>query len=489
MQDSKKSLPTGFIELLHSCSLSEKKAMLLVLNDDINTITTKHQNDIKNSSNEQLKSHVKYIPNCLDNSRDLQIEDVEAELASMKLCSPTAKAVKTQWINSKDEVYNFGNVSHPAKSFDEFPKIKELLDLVNNCGETTGDLDSCLVTCYSNSKTSLSLHADDEAEIDQNSSIATISFGIDRTIEFKRKFNKRRGRAPVEFSYELQHGSICIMRPGCQQALKHRVDKGVHVVNGCNIRYSISFRKLTSSESTSFIQSTKTSSPVKNTITLSENLINNNKLLDAPVASNCDNSKSNLPRENVSLIAGDSFTARLDPFKLGRDKKRVINVSRGGNKIKQVMDSLDEYYLVCPPQYNIDQLFICVGTNDIRNCKTNGVRHLRNPLIQLISKAKLLFPSANIFLQTLLPLPIADFNFNYVVSNVMEYNALIEELCHSEHVYILDVFWSFVEAGFRNPSFFHNDIRDCHPNRWGLAKLAVFYIEKIRSIKFNPYMS
>ena len=281
------------------------------------------------------------------------------------------------------------------------------------------------------------------------------------------------------------------MKPGCQQALKHRVTQGVHIVNGDNVRYSISFRKLFSpapEKSNILNLSPRTSSPVKDTIKTFENLINDSN-------SNSDNVlygglvESVTCREDISLIAGDSFTAKLDPKLLGRDKKKVFNISRGGNKINQVIQSLDDFYLQCSSEYNVDQLFICVGTNDIRNCKSNGVRHLRNPLVEMLNKAKYLFPSAKIFLQTLLPLPIADFNVHYVIRNVNEYNALIDELCRSEKVYILDVFRSFLEGGFRDPLLFNNDIRDCHPNRRGIGLLARFYIQKIRSTKFDPYSS
>ena len=520
MENLQNTLPAGFIELLNLSSLTEKKAMLLVLNNDINTITTKHQTDINNSSCDELKPFVKYIPNFFNYTEyhDVLVNGVEAELINMKLYSPRSKEVKTQWINSKNRLYTYANKTHIPTSFDKYPCIAKLLDLVNSCPDTTGDLDACLITCYSTAKKSLSLHADDESDIDQNSSICSVSLGVNRTIEFARKNHKRRGVAPVEFSYDLEHGSMCIMRPGCQQALKHRVTPGVHIVNGNNVRYSISFRKLSTpvtSSTSIFNNSPIASSPVKDTIESFESLINNNNINNPTNTSASDILKSDLgseivnviakddfkshldyrenvsvtAKENVSVIAGDSFTAKLDPHLLSRGKKRVINISRGGNRIHHVMDSLEDFYLVCPPQYNIDQVFICVGTNDIRNCKSNGVRHLRNPLLELLTKAKFLFPSAKVFLQTLLPLPIADFNAHYVVDNVLEFNALIDELCRKECVYILDVFWSFVEAGFRDPYYFPDNIRDCHPNRRGTGILARFYIEKIRLNRFNPYSS
>ena len=67
---------------------------------------------------------------------------------------------------------------------------------------------------------------------------------------------------------------------------------------------------------------------------------------------------------------GDSFLARLDAAKLGKSKKCVLNKAKGGNKISDVLLNIDEFY--CDDnnlKYTVDQVFVSVGTNDIRYCR------------------------------------------------------------------------------------------------------------------------
>ena len=49
------------------------------------------------------------------------------------------------------------------------------------------------------------------------------------------------------------------------------------------------------------------------------------------------------PCEQVSLILGDSYAARLDPVKLGKGRVKVINLARGGSKIKDVMEQISNF--------------------------------------------------------------------------------------------------------------------------------------------------
>ena len=47
----------------------------------------------------------------------------------------------------------------------------------------------------------------------------------------------------------------------------------------------------------------------------------------------------------VTLLAGDSFLERLDPARLGKNKKRVISIAKGGSKISQVQNSIENFAL------------------------------------------------------------------------------------------------------------------------------------------------
>ena len=45
----------------------------------------------------------------------------------------------------------------------------------------------------------------------------------------------------------------------------------------------------------------------------------------------------------TSLLVGDSLLARLDPERLGKGKKTILNLAKGGNKICNVIDSLKAF--------------------------------------------------------------------------------------------------------------------------------------------------
>ena len=68
------------------------------------------------------------------------------------------------------------------------------------------------------------------------------------------------------------------------------------------------------------------------------------------------------PTEHVSLILGNSYAARIDPIKLGKGRRKVINMARGGSKIKDVIEQIHNFF----NQYQqsgviIDKVFISVG--------------------------------------------------------------------------------------------------------------------------------
>ena len=188
-------------------------------------------------------------------------------------------------------------------------------------------------------------------------------------------------------------------------------------------------------------------------------------------------------KTNVVLVSGDSYTARLDAEKLGKGKKKVVNISKGGNTIKDVIKSL-ETFAQENHNANVQKLFICIGTNDIRHAQY-GIRYLKRPYINMIKTAKKLFPNSKIFCQSLLPLPIVKSN---TVRNVESMNCLIYEACTQERVFYLNVFGTFLDnSGTKRHSlFFPRDITDIHPNKRGIGLLAKFYIHIIHTKTFNP---
>ena len=446
-------LPASFLELINSCNLEQKKSMLVALNNSIN-------NDNKNRSNvdtncEQYVKHIKeFVP---DNFLDATVyADIE-ELGLLK----KSKKPLTQWLSSDSRDYCFSDnprLKHPAKDIKHFPGICKLMNLVNKEHSTTQNADAALVIVYNSNSSGINFHNDGEKLIDPNSSISTLTFGASRTIDFCRS-----GVWPryAEYSLEAGNHDLMVMRPGCQENLVHRVNPAN---KPDDVRVVISFRKLTPFDS-------------------EEDSRDPDVSFDTPPKVNKEISVT-----RVNLIAGDSFTAALDADRLGRNKrKNVVNISKGGATIDGVMDQLNEFF-TSKNNVLVDKVFISVGANNIRNCRENGVRHLKAPLVRLARQVKLLFPDAAIWFQCIMPLPL---QHEYTIRNVEGYNKLLYEVCSYTSTYLLDIFSKFLclnlQSGnyYRRESYFI-DSRNIHPNKLGLGVLARSYIKLIHSSRFNP---
>ena len=189
------------------------------------------------------------------------------------------------------------------------------------------------------------------------------------------------------------------------------------------------------------------------------------------------------PPRPVTLIAGDSFAARLDSNRLAKNKKHVINIAKGGQRISDVEKSLTTFFSDNPNVY-VDTLLLSIGTNDIRYCY-NGISHLKGPMKHLFKTIKELSPRSKVYIQSLLPLPVIH---RKVVGNVAGFNNILLNCCSFYKFYYMDVFQSFLDeyGVFRSKSLFNSSVKDVHPNNRGMGVLAKFYIFIIHNKKFNP---
>ena len=118
-----------------------------------------------------------------------------------------------------------------------------MLKAVNDDPRTTQNLDSALVICYNTKESAVNFHDDSEQIMDSNSSIATVSFGSTRTMEFCVKGKK----LVPEYSLEVANHDMVIMNPGCQEHLLHRICPDKTSGSSCSSewRFAISFRRVT----------------------------------------------------------------------------------------------------------------------------------------------------------------------------------------------------------------------------------------------------
>ncbi len=482
-----------FLAIVTQASLEEKRQMFSILSTEIakcesliQNTASEHMSDPKSATAnnsavavpksiqaapldlDSVSTFVEHVPDLgIDESLEKSILD---ELSSLKLTDTKSRKIQTQWLSPTSESYKYSGVCNDPKPISKFPNVCKLMGIVNSYPGTTGDADSCLISCFTTSTQSLKLHKDNEALMAQSSSISTVSFGAPRKLQFVRDGKvTRNGQRDLNADIELDAINLTmnIMKPGTQMVMKHRVPRGVHVADKSNLRYSLSFRKIVTHPND-----------------------NRDKKANGDVTAPTQtiDGKCCSHKQPALLVAGDSFVARLDAERLGKGKQKVINIAQGGLKIIDVQKKIEKF-AENNTQFDIQKVILSVGTNDIRYCKS-GIQHLKNSICDFMKFLKLTFPYAKIYFQSIIPLPHN--KCPYVVSNVLKMNNLLFNLCSRFHLYYLDVFGSFLNRwGYRNSDLFPQfdstkELYDIHPNKRGMGVLARHYIYLIHSRWFNP---
>ena len=474
------SLPAEFYSMLKNSTHIQKKEMLNAVRKAINE--DNHRSCASNGTTENIDftDYVEHVHNFVP--ADFLEDALQAEVASMGLLKKTDKPL-TKWLSSDERPYCFSdkpNLKHEAEDISQYPAISNLMNLVNQNVRTSQDANAALVLVYNKSSAAINFHDDNEQLIDSNSSISTVSFGSSRKIEFCKQSVRPR---LCQYSVSCGNHDLMIMKPGCQSKLVHRVCRGLDssTAGTDDVRIVISFRKLVDNNEAQIANASSVENngdvPVDG---------------DVPVVHGLGADVIDTPKERVTILAGDSFIVGLDVDRLGRrGKKTVLNLSAGGATISDVGKQLETYFLSNSDGNSsptVEKIVICVGANDIRHCKENGVKHLKLPLISLIELAKTLFPDAKIWFQSVIPILIQN---QFTAKNVIEYNRMLYDVCVHSMTYYLNVFKQFLQFdrvkcdSFRNEFYFVN-FKNIHLNRVGLGLLARFYIKLIHSNQFNP---
>lgn len=112
--------------------------------------------------------------------------------------------------------YLYSNLKLDTESW--HPALKQLKnDLVEPCGTM---FNAVLLNLYRNGQDSMGWHSDDEPELGQNPTIASISLGESRRFLLRRKDDHKIKREIV-----LEHGSLLIMRGTLQHFWQHSVPR------------------------------------------------------------------------------------------------------------------------------------------------------------------------------------------------------------------------------------------------------------------------
>ena len=477
-------LPSSFLSLLNTVHPNQLKYMKRIIADRI-------------ANAPKATDYVTHIE-CLEEVTEVLLEEVWKEAVSLNLHTRPGNGVKSFWLSLRPGGYSFGGRSYPANDIRKYPATRKLMDIINSHPESTHNMDCVLISYYPTPKSQLSYHTDDEAQICQLSSICSFSLGESKTFEIVKKSPKvtrSSSSSPPLLSANLVEGSLTIMKPGCQQLFKHGVRPGPSSTPTRSIagRFAFSFRKYVSSDSVeeSFSDSELLIPVLASPKATAPNLFSSlpsPASVHGPCFSPVEPSLASTPTKHppsprvqpITLLAGDSFFRDLRPDKLGKGKKLVVNISKGGSKIKQVEQSLIEFASDAPP---VTKIFLSIGANDIHHAKC-GVQHLKTPVASLLKTAKDLFPRAKIWVQSILPIPLQR---KMMINDVCDMNKLLHRACMRQSVFFLDVTDSFIDqsTGLRDVRFF--PIKgNVHLGPIGTSVLAKIYIRQIHSRSFNP---
>ena len=439
--------------------------------DDIHRVLEAMKDEIAVREN-NLAALVDYVPDfCQD---DALMERVKAECDALDLHTGRRKAV-THWLSPKSDPYIYpdSNPIHTAKDISTSPAVEELLSHINASSEVTGPLDSCLIIKYNTNNASLSLHADDEPIFDHSKAICSFTLGAPRTVEFFSKARKPQRIAGID----TRNNGLLVMRPGTQDRLKHcvRAVPGLDNTTSNQVRYSLSFRALASHP------------PISSTAPVPPATVSPKS--QPPPAENCETPLKPTYRK-ICLLAGDSFAERLDAQKLGKNRCTVMNIAKGGSKIKAVINQLTDFFS-SNPDVIVEKLIVSVGTNDLRNC-SDGFNHLKGPFKQLCSKINELCPNSKVFFQSLLPLPVK-FGYDFQTNAKMcEFNVFIYDNCCYNRYYYIDAYIPFSkprrwgQPDTRIDRLFESKY-GIHPCKGrGMGTLARLYMRALYSRFFEP---
>jgi len=124
--------------------------------------------------------------------------------------------------------------SHSTKiGLQWLPVLLEIKSIVESMTNT--QYNACLLNLYHNGNEAMGWHADNEAEIIPNSSIASLSLGAARKFSFKNKTTKETN------SLLLENGSLLEMKGSLQNHWLHSLPKSTKIIM---TRINLTFRQM-----------------------------------------------------------------------------------------------------------------------------------------------------------------------------------------------------------------------------------------------------
>lgn len=138
---------------------------------------------------------------------------------------------KVAWYGDEAFSYTYSKTTKTA-----MPWHQILLPVKEKTEEfTNATFNSCLCNLYHQGNEGMSWHSDDDKEFGYQPTIASLSFGAERTFSFRHKQTKEM------ITLLLEHGSILLMKGDTQNSWVHTLPKSTKIKEP---RINLTFRKV-----------------------------------------------------------------------------------------------------------------------------------------------------------------------------------------------------------------------------------------------------
>lgn len=139
------------------------------------------------------------------------------------------------WYGDEGATYRFSGLElQPLRWHPTLQTLRRRLESVCGC-----PFNSVLANAYRDGRDSMGWHADDERELGPDPAIASVSLGAPR--RFRLRPRQRENGQRTSFGMMLEHGSLLLMKPGCQAAFQHALPRTRKPVG---LRVNLTYRQI-----------------------------------------------------------------------------------------------------------------------------------------------------------------------------------------------------------------------------------------------------
>lgn len=139
----------------------------------------------------------------------------------------------TAWYGDPSRTYIYSGLRNIPLPWTDL--LRELKRRIEDCTEST--FNSVLLNYYRDNNDSMAFHSDDEKELGPEPTIASLTFGDQRTFIFKHKTKNDIPNAAIP----LTSGSVLLMKGKTQKYWKHAINREKRP---CGPRINLTFRQI-----------------------------------------------------------------------------------------------------------------------------------------------------------------------------------------------------------------------------------------------------